>query len=248
MPNKITAILVDDEVSARNILTSLLEKYCPHIELLGAYANVEEAVKGIEIHHPQVVFLDIEMPRYAGYEIVDFFESIPFEIIFVTAYDQYAIKAFEIAAVDYLLKPIEVARLKKAAQKLDDQLLIKKDKAHLGLLVKTLKTNEVSQITVMEKGFRQLIDVDQIIAFEAQESYSKMYTHGGETFMISKNLKHFEGLLEGDARFFRTHKSWIVNIDYMINYSKSKLEINLESGLLAKLSKYKKTEFEALLQ
>ena len=99
--NKIKAILVDDEESARNILGNLLEKFCPEVELIGKFKNVEEAVEGINALNPELVFLDIEMPNYAGYEIINFFDEINFEMIFVTAYDKYAIKAFEVSAVDF---------------------------------------------------------------------------------------------------------------------------------------------------
>ena len=98
--NKINAILVDDEERARDVLENLLLRFCPTVTLLAKCSNVEHAVEAIKIHQPDVVFLDIEMPNYAGYELVDFFTDINFEIIFVTAYDQYAIKAFEVSAID----------------------------------------------------------------------------------------------------------------------------------------------------
>ena len=106
------AIIVDDERSAREILSGLLVRYCPQINIVEKCKGLKEAVEAIKKQKPSLVFLDIEMPNYAGYEIVSFFEEIDFEIIFVTAYDQYALKAFEISAVDYLLKPVTIERLK----------------------------------------------------------------------------------------------------------------------------------------
>ena len=105
------SIIVDDEESARDVLSALLHRYHSEIEVIDKCTNVEEAVSSIKKYNPELIFLDIEMPRFAGYEILNFFENVDFKIIFVTAYDQYAIKAFELAALDYLLKPIDPDRL-----------------------------------------------------------------------------------------------------------------------------------------
>ena len=121
---KIRAILVDDEESARDVLENLLKRFCPEVELLAKCTNVEQAVASIRELQPDLVFLDIEMPNYAGYEIVKFFPEINFELIFVTAYDKYAIRAFEVSAVDYLLKPIDIDRLKNAVSRVMKQLSV----------------------------------------------------------------------------------------------------------------------------
>src|SRR3989338_4013155 len=115
---KLKAILIDDEESARNVLSNLMARFCPEVNILQTCANVTEAIDAINTHQPDVVFLDIEMPNYSGFELVNFFEKVNFEIVFVTAYDKYAIKAFEVSAVDYLLKPIEIDRLKQAVERL----------------------------------------------------------------------------------------------------------------------------------
>ncbi len=248
MSKKITAILVDDEESARNILANLLERFCPSIVLLDRFTNLPDAVSGAKKLQPDVVFLDIEMPNYAGFEIVNFFETIPFEIIFITAYDKYAIKAFEVAALDYLMKPIDIDRLKQTVGRLHERL--EKDPAfsqQMKILSETLASNQITKIAVMEKGYRQLVKLEDVVAIEAQESYSKIHFADGTNTMVSKNLKHFETLLDGHAHFFRTHKSWIVNSAYLHNYSRSRLEINLASDIIAKLSKYRKVEFESFL-
>ena len=130
--SKIKAILVDDEESARDVLENLLRRFCPEIDLLDKCNNVEQAVESIKQHKPNLVFLDIEMPNYAGYELVDFFTEIDFEIIFVTAYDQYAIKAFEVSAVDYLLKPIEIERLKESVSRVSPKF--NKEQSHDSVL------------------------------------------------------------------------------------------------------------------
>jgi two-component system, LytTR family, response regulator len=240
---KIKAILVDDESSARDVLENLLLHFCPDVELLGKYENVEKAVVAIKELQPDLVFLDIEMPNYAGYEIIQFFDEINFDIVFVTAYDKYAIRAFELSAVDYLLKPIDIERLQQAVQKSKISTLSKNNFDRFKLLSNTIKTNSISTIMVVDKGYHQAIQTNSVIAIEAQESYSTIYTTEKQ-FTISKNLKHFEKLLEENNSFFRVHKSWIINLEFLENYSKSLLEIKMKNGLTTKLSKYKKAEFE----
>jgi two-component system LytT family response regulator len=241
---KIRAILVDDEESARDVLSNLLARFCPEVDLLEKCTNVESAVKAIHEHQPDVVFLDIEMPNYAGYEIVHFFDEVRFEIIFVTAYDSYALRAFEISAVDYLLKPIDIDRLKQSVSKVQQTVDLKQLADRYSLLGKTLQTNEVKSIVVAERGYQEIIQISDIVAIEAQESYSYIHTASGKKYTASKHLKHYERIFEDQPTFLRVHKSWIINKSRIINYSKTELSINLETGISAKLSKYKKTEFE----
>ena len=244
--NKLRAILVDDEEGARDVLQNLLLRFCPDVELIAKCENVTKAVEVINKEKPDLVFLDIEMPNYAGYEIVNFFKEINFEIIFVTAYDQYAIRAFEIAAIDYLLKPIDIERLKLAVTRVLQQRNIQQQSQRLSLLSNTLENKELKNIVISDKGQQHIIVIENIIAIEAQESYCIIYT-ADKQFIASKNLKHFETVLQSLPKFFRVHKSWLVNKDYIKHYSKSNLSIQLTNGLTTKLSKYKKAEFEAAI-
>lgn len=241
--NKIRAILVDDEESARDVLQNLLLRFCPDVELVAKCENVLEAVEVIKKENPDLVFLDIEMPNYAGYELVNFFQEIKFEIIFVTAYDQYAVRAFETAAIDYLLKPIDIERLQGAIARVRNQYDLEKQSQRLSLLSSTLESKELKSIIVSDKGQQHVISVEHIIAIEAQESYSFVHT-SNKKYTVSKNLKHFETLFSDNISFLRVHKSWIIAKEHILNYSKTDLSINLSNGLVAKLSKYKKVEFE----
>src|SRR5690606_9361184 len=127
-------------------------------------------------HQPDLVFLDIEMPRYAGFEIVRFFEEIAFEIIFITAYDRYAIRAFEISAVDYLLKPIDIERLKSAIEKVRKKLDAEQQAQRISLLSSTLESKQIRKIIINDKSQQHLISIDDIIAIEAMESYCDIHT------------------------------------------------------------------------
>lgn len=240
---KIRAIIVDDEESARDVLGNLLLRFCPEAEIIGKYSNVPAAVEACKALNPDLVFLDIEMPNYAGFEIVKFFESIPFEIIFVTAYDKYALRAFEISAIDYLLKPVDIDRLKEAVSRVKMQTDLKQHSEKFSLLGSALQSKEVKSILVTDKGYQQVVPVDSIIAIEAEESYCTIYTTD-KKHTVSKNLKHFETVFADNPNFFRVHKSWMISKKHIVNYSKSELLINLTNGLSARLSKYKKAEFE----
>jgi two-component system, LytTR family, response regulator len=244
--NKLRAIIVDDEASARDVLSNLLARFCPEVEVLSKCENVPEAVKAITELQPDLVFLDIEMPNYAGYEIVNFFKQINFEIIFVTAYDQYAIRAFEIAAMDYLLKPVDIERLKRAVARVSENYNPQEQSQRLEQLSTTLETKEIRNIVVTDKGQQHIVPLNSIIAIEAQESYCIIHT-AQRNYIASRNLKHFETTLESVPAFFRVHKSWIINRDHLKNYSKSELTIRMSNGITTKLSKYRKAEFEALI-
>lgn len=244
--NKIKAILVDDEESARDVLENLLRRFCPELELLAKCNNVESAVEAIKIHQPNLVFLDIEMPNYRGYELVNFFTDIDFEIIFVTAYDRYAIKAFEVSAIDYLLKPIEIDRLQESVSRVSCKFDKQQNTEKIAHLKETLSNKSLQSILIPKNGNQYVVALKDIIAIEAQESYSCVYTKA-EKYLMSKNLKHFERMLETNSNYIRVHKSWIINVDFIQHYSKSDLTIKLEADVCAKLSKYKKVEFETLL-
>lgn len=242
--NKVRAILVDDEEGARDVLQNLLLRFCPEVELIAKCENVTKAVEVINKEKPDLVFLDIEMPNYAGYEIVNFFKEINFEIIFVTAYDQYAIRAFEVAAIDYLLKPIDIERLKLAVARVLQQRNLQQQSQRLNLLSTTLESKQLKNIVISDKGEQHIIAIEKIIAIEALESYCIIHT-SDKQMVASKNLKHFETVLQSLPQFFRVHKSWLVNKQYIKHYSKSNLTIQLTNGLTTKLSKYKKAEFES---
>jgi len=243
---KLKAIIVDDEESARNVLSNLLLRFCPEIEVLGKCENVPTAVELIKQLNPDIVFLDIEMPNYAGYEIISFFETVNFEIVFVTAYDKYAIKAFEISAVDYLLKPVEIDRLKQAVQKLVATINLKNNQNNYNALTENLKSETLSKLVVRTNSGQEIIATKNIIAIEAQEAYSCIYTVNNQ-YLMSKNLKFYESTFEHNSNFFRSHKSWLINLNHLKNFSKSKFEIQLTNSITAKLSKYKKPEFEELV-
>ncbi len=242
---KIEAILIDDEQSARNVLTNLLEKSSLNIEIIATCSNLENGVEKIKELKPNVVFLDVQMPNYAGYEIVNFFDIIDFEIIFVTAYDQYAIKAFELNAIDYLVKPIDRKKLALTLKKLEGKLGEQAELVDYKILLKTIKEKKVEKIVIPELGNRRIVNLAEIIAIEADGAYTKIHLNGKKTITTSKNLKFYEEVLPKESTFFRSHRTWIINLEYIEFLNKRVLNITLANGtIIAKISRTRVPDFE----
>ncbi|EZH74249.1 hypothetical protein ATO12_15395 [Aquimarina atlantica] len=238
------AIIVDDEQRARNVLSNLIKRCDLHIDILAKCSCLEDAVKEIKELQPDVVFLDVQMPNYAGYEIANFFDEMNFDIIFVTAFDEYAIKAFELSAIDYLVKPIDRRRLIEAVEKLQNKIEKQKKIEDYQVLLNTIKEKEFKQIILPELGNRRIIAINTIIAIEADGSYSKIYTTENKPLTTSKNLKYFENLLPEDISFFRSHRTWMINLKYIEVINKSSLTITLAQNITAKISRTRFSSFE----
>ncbi|MBK9191745.1 MAG: response regulator transcription factor [Crocinitomicaceae bacterium] len=228
------------------MLENLLIRFCPEVKLVDKCKDLEEAVESIKKNSPQLVFLDIEMRNHAGYEIVNYFDEINFEIVFVTAWDNYAIRAFEVAAIDYLLKPVDIERLKKSVKRVIQKSAAKNLSQNLNLLEKTIESKSISSVIITEKGNQIPVNLENIIAIEAQESYCNVYCTNRK-YLVSKNLRHFENILADNPLFFRSHKSWIINKKHLLSFSHSTNTILLSDQIEARLSKYRKEEFETFI-
>lgn len=242
----IRAILIDDEERARSVLSSLLAQFCPEVELLEACSNVPDAVLAINKLQPDVVFTDIEMPGYSGFELLDFFAEVNFQIIFTTGYNEYALKAFEVSAIDYLLKPIQIDQLEKAVAKVRNAKVITMVE-RLATLKENLKQNEIQKIALPCFDGLLFVDVNLIICIIADGAYSDVSCSDGRNIKVSKRLKYFESLLENRNQFFRVHRSAIININYVENYSKAESNLVLQNAMRISVSRNKKSEFEAYI-
>ena len=246
--NVIKAIIVDDEQRARNVLSNLIKRCDLDIDILAQCSCLEDAVAKIKELQPDVVFLDVQMPNYAGYEIANFFEEMNFDIIFVTAFDEYAIKAFELSAIDYLVKPIDRKRLIEAVDKLQNKIEKQKKIEDYQILLNSIKEKEFKQIILPELGNRRIIAIHTIIAIEADGSYSKIYTTENKSVTTSKNLKYFENLLPEDTTFFRSHRTWIINLKYIEVINKTNLTIQLAQNITAKIARTRFGSFENVIK
>lgn len=212
------AIIIDDEKRARVSLQLLLEEYCPEVILVAECENLPEGVKAIHKHQPDLVLLDIEMPGHSGLELLDFFNEneITFAIIFTTAYNEFAIQAFKLSAIDYLLKPIVPDELSKAIQRLQKQ-----KEQQFKALSENINAESFEKIAVPSGNSFHLLRISDILYIKGEGSYSEVFLKDGIKHLISRNLKNFEEILSKDKRFLRTHKSYLVNFEEVKAYNKS---------------------------
>jgi len=215
----LNAVIIDDEAMARTLLAEMVKEYCPQVNIVEECKDLPSGVKAINKHQPDIVFLDIEMPGHSGLELLEFFneDQINFSIIFITAYDKYAIKAFKLSAVDYLLKPFETEELTTAIAKVEKM----KDKASFALLKNNLNPNSSKKLSISTVSSNRFIELDHILYIKAEGAYSFIYLKSGESITTSKGLKYYEELLSEIPQFFRCQKSYIVNTPYITEYIKS---------------------------
>lgn len=246
--NTINAIIIDDEERARNTLSSLLLNYCPEIQVESTCSNVPDGVIAINKHKPDVVFLDIEMPDYNGFELLGFFREIDFDIIFVTAYSEYAIKAFEISAVDYILKPIDIDQLKNSVEKLKQKKLHSQMQEQIELLKESYKGSDIRKIALSMSDGLTFVEIADIVLLEADGAYTTFYLKNGQKLLVSKKLKFYEDILSNRSFFFRTHRSYFINVNHIKKYSRSENAILMDNDFSVTISRDRKQEFEALLK
>lgn len=241
----INAIIVDDELNARENLRYLLLEFCKQVTIVAEVSNVDDAVVAINKHNPQLVFLDIEMPRKNGFQLLEEFSEINFQIIFITAYDMYALKAFEVAAVDYLLKPIAINRLKEAVTKVHT-LIAKPNTSNNKLAVLKENKKSLKKIAIPYKTDYVILDAADVLCIEADRMYSVLHTTKNKKYVVAKKLSYYENLLCDGGNFIRLHRSWIVNLNKINVYSKRDKEVVLESEFKVPISKSNKENFEML--
>ncbi|MEM7086777.1 MAG: LytTR family DNA-binding domain-containing protein [Bacteroidota bacterium] len=207
-----TAILVDDEFSALNGLRQKLEKFFPKLTLLQTFQKPEEAIKFLEKQQPDLVFLDIEMPRINGFELLSKLSKISFQVIFVTAYSEYALDALKKNAVDYVMKPVDNDELISAVNKAKTIILERKEMDANENLVKLLSEtlNRNNKLIVPTSKGMSFIPQEEVLHLEGYEGYTKIHLANSTEILSSYNLGKFEKMLENS--FFKCHKSHIVNI------------------------------------
>ncbi len=249
--NDLKAIIIDDEEAARNVLRNLLDWSPESVNVVASSPDLLSGVEEIKKQQPDIVFLDVQMPDYAGYEIVRFLEKIDFEIIFVTAYDHYAIKAFEMSALDYLVKPVERNRLNQALKKASGRVSEKEQMERYKVLkdVVEKKKSEKLVISELHDGHirQRLIYLEDIVAIEAMRAYSTIYLRDNTQLVVSRNLKSFEDLLPMEGQFIRSHRSWIVNSAYVQGFSAQNGTISLSNDLIAKITKSNVSELQSMI-
>lgn len=233
------AIIIDDAAQARKLLRLMLEDISAEIEIVAEAENATEALEKIHVHQPDLLFLDIEMPGKSGLQLLEDISrlNLDLETIFITAYNQYAIQAFRLSAVDYLLKPFRKAELQESVAKAMDRFTMKQQSKQLSTLLDNLKAEADQTLSIPLQYGYEFLPVNEIEYIEASGAYSVFFLKGGKKIMVSKNLKHYEDTLCGLPQFAKLNRSYIANIRFMTTLLKEdRGTVVLQSGKTIKLS------------
>ena len=211
----IKTVLIDDEKKAIDNLTIMLTEFCKNVEIVGTASSINDGIDVIQSKKPELVFLDIEMPHGTGFDLLSKLDIIDFQVIFVTAYNQYAIQAIKYNALDYILKPIDIDELKNSVDKID---LKEKINERIDKFIKNINAPEdVKKIALADDGGYTMVNINDIIRCEASGNYTGFYVKNYKPLTISRTLKYFEDLLPNHM-FVRVHQSHLVNLEEVKKY------------------------------
>src|SRR3569833_1441450 len=218
------AVIVDDEADAVDLLKLQLAKHCPEITEVETYTNSAKALEDMELRPPDLLFLDIEMPVLNGFELLQKLMPFNFAVIFITAYNQYAIKAFKFNAVDYLVKPINTRELVAAASRVQKDHIL--NQGRLNLLQKQMQGEPINKIAVSSQSGVFFIDLKDIIYAEADSNYTTLMLVDGRAFVVSKTLKDLQDVLES-SHFLRVHRQYIINLNHVTHLDRTRSTLTM---------------------
>ncbi len=240
-------IIIDDEIHSRQVLEKLLRDYCPEVKIEGTADSMESGTRLIRESKPDLVFLDIEMPDGSGFDLLGSLGTVDFEVIFVTGYEKYAIKAFKTAALDYLLKPVDINDLEKAVKKAAEKRKVQQSNRNFDVFVQNWRAGGHEQIALACSEGLIFVRIQDILYCKGDGAYTYFHLKSGERITVSKNLGEFEELL-GDHGFFRVHKSSLINLNEMKKYVRGEGGyVVMSNGDSVDVSKRRKDDFLAQL-
>lgn len=217
----IKTIIIEDEPHNQQLLANLIDRFCPKVEVLGIAVTVEEGVHLIQTHEPDVVFLDIQLPQQNGFELFKSFPERQFEVIFTTAFSEFAVKAIRLAALDYLLKPISLWELTDALERFRSKQRKKTQDRQIGIVEEHLKHGNGPRIALPCTDGYEVVAIKDIICCAAEGSYTRFHLAEQSDLLVSKNIKQYEELLE-DYQFRRVHRSYLVNPNHVVRIIRGK--------------------------
>lgn len=236
-------VLIDDESNARETLRHLLTKYVPQVEIVGEADSVESGIACLQLHDPDLVFMDIEMPFGSGFDILDETKGMKFKVIFVTAFNQYAVQAFRFSAVGYLMKPIRISDLKEAVAKL--AILDPDHLQKINVLTHNISvgaTGSPRLILPDLTGFF-VVELHTIVRCEGERNYTRFHFADQNSALVTRTLKEYDDLLSGNG-FFRIHQSHLVNLSYVKRYIRGKGgEVEMSDKAVLPLARHRKDDF-----
>ncbi len=245
----ITAVHIEDEPRNVELLKSLVKSYCPEVDIIGHAGNIPDAIGLINQVAPQLVYLDIELNKGNAFELLDAFTKINFQVVFITAYNEYAVKAFRYNAIDYLLKPISISELQEATEKAITKIKQSSANDSITDVLRELKqaiNNQKIGLPVSDGIL--FINAEEIIRCEASGSYTVVYLVNKKSITVTKTLKEIEDLLPA-PNFVRVHNSWIINSRYLKKYYRGKNSyVEMEDGSIVAISLRKKTNILSFLK
>jgi two-component system, LytTR family, response regulator len=251
------ALIIDDEQHCIDALSILIKKYCPQVSIADTCLSGECGLKSIQSQQPEIVFLDIAMPKMNGFDLLSMLEEVNFEIIFTTAYDNYAIKAFKVSAADYLLKPIDRTELVQAVKTVEERIKMKKNfqaihsnTEYLNVLLENLQqgNNHFSKIALPTNNGLEILNEQDILYLIGDSNYVHLHLRSGKKLLVSKTIKYVEERLHAHY-FFRIHHSFLVNIHEIVRYNKGDGgSVVMSDGRELCVSKNKKAELMSILR
>ena len=245
------AILIDDSPQARRLLKMMLAEFAPEIEVVAEAAEATQAMDLINEHKPDLLFLDIEMPEKSGLQFAEelLLKALQVEIVFITAYSEYAVQAFRLSAIDYLLKPLQEKDLQEAIEKVKYKLNLEKNQDRLKTLAQNLRKDKPEKLCLPIQNGYDYIDLDNIEYLEADGSYVHICLLDTRKITVSKNLRHYENLLEGLGYFIRVHRSFIVNKNHIKTILKGdKNQILMQSQKVIDIARDRKQNFWQMME
>jgi two-component system LytT family response regulator len=213
------ALVIDDENRTRDLIAKMINSFGLDIVAIPAGETVASGIKAIEEHRPDIVFLDIQMPDGTGFDLLRSIPNKSFEVIFITAHEEFAIKAIKFSALDYILKPVDADELKSAVEKALHSIGSKKEESQFDALQMNIQPNQKRRLVLKTQESVHVIELDNIIRCEADRNYTSFYLVGGKKILVSKTLKDYETLLSGH-NFLRVQQSHLINLDYVARYDK----------------------------
>ncbi|MEZ4773149.1 MAG: LytTR family DNA-binding domain-containing protein [Bacteroidia bacterium] len=244
----IKALIVEDEKNSQELLKELVTEYCDGVEVVAIAGNVADALQALKTHQPDLVFLDIELPDGDGFQVLEKAEVLNFDVIFTTAYDQYAMRAFKFAATDYLLKPVDIEELQHATER-----VVEKHKSgtqgnqseQIDALIRNIRNigQNFKRIVLPTTNGFTVVNPDEIIRCESDRNYTFIFLKDGRRILVSRTIKEYDEML-AEYNFFRIHQSHLINLNYLKNYTRGRGGyVELTDGTNIDVSARRKSEF-----
>lgn len=241
-------LIIDDEKRIRDFVKRMIDSFGLNVEVFTDGENVETGLNAIKTLKPDIVFLDIQMPDGTGFDLLNQVGEKSFELIFITAFQEYAIMAIKFSALDYILKPIDAEELKTALQNALDTIEFKKEETQYEALTHNLNNHQKRKLVLKTQESVHVVDLSEIIRCEADKNYTFFYLNNGKKILVSRTLKDFELLLANHG-FFRVQQSHLINLEYIDRYDKTEGgSVIMKDGAAVPLSTAKKEQFFQLLE